>query len=378
MTVLLWSSLTPAQQVALVEGRQVFYDAGCDLLDSDDVFITSLNDEESSDFIAAGSSVDRDIYRTLHGSARLRISRELLWGSQRLRPYHLISSDNINWYRRNLGVFLPTTPEKALGETPAVFEVECFDKLDVLNQPHGESYSLAAGELVIEAMENLISAAGETKFIISQTSAAVTAPANKLFPLSDENTTLEIINALAESIGYRPLFADREGFYRSAPYVSPSDLPRVWTYNADSERSTVSEQRTSVADYYGAANRVIGYNDDISNDIPTIANGGIVELSNAADGPTSIAARGRTITRPIISGTYASTEALTAAVQAALDVEKRVANFVELRVGASAVHGHFDAVRYMDSAIPVDGNFVVTAWSLPLDGSDMSLSLRGV
>jgi len=377
MTVLLWGSLTPAQQVALVEGRQVFYDAGCDVLDSDDVFITSLNDEESSDFIAAGSSVDRGIYRTLHGSARLRISRELLWGSQRLRPYHLISADGVTFYRRNLGVFLPSTPEKALGETPAVFEVECFDKLDVLNQPHGASYSLAAGELVIAAMEALITAAGESKFIINQTSAAVTAPADKLFPLSDESTTLEIVNALAASIGYRALFADREGFYRSRPYVSPENLPRVWTYNANGDRSTVSEQRTSVADYYGAANKIIGYNDDISNDVPTIANGGIVELSNVADGPTSIAARGRTIPR-ILRGTYASTEALTTAVQAALDVEKRVANFVELKVAPSAVHGHFDAVRYMDSEIPVDGSFVVTAWSLPLDGSDMSLSLRGV
>ena len=118
MTVLLWSSLTPTEQVALLEGHSVHYDAGCDLLDSDDVFVEDI----SVDLLPAGSSVSRDIYRTLHGACRLNLSRDVPWGSARLRPYMLVSSDGGTWFRQNLGVYLPSTPERSIGAVPAVYE----------------------------------------------------------------------------------------------------------------------------------------------------------------------------------------------------------------------------------------------------------------
>ena len=374
MTVLLWSSLTPAEQVTLIEGRQVFYDAGCDLLDSDDVLIEDLG----SDFLAAGSSVDRGIFRTLHGSCRLNLAREVAWGSQRLRPYMLVSSDNATWYRLNLGVFLPSTPERRIGEIPATWQVEGFDKLDVLNTPHGVAYSLASGSAVIAAVEALITGAGEAKVGIDQTAVATTSAADRVFPLADETTTLQIVNDLLESIGYRALRVDRDGWFRSIPYLSPTDLPTVWSYSADSVSTTVSESRTSISDYYQAANEIVGVNDDATAAAAPVAGTGLYTLTNQSDGLTSIDGRGGRTIRRIIRGTYASQDALETAVLRVMDAESRVARLFELSVSPNPIHGHSGVVDFVDSSVPVDGRFLVTAWSLPLDGSDMQLSLRGV
>jgi hypothetical protein len=49
-----------------------------------------------------------------------------------------------------------------------------------------------------------------------------------------------------------------------------------------------------------------------------------------------------------------------------------------MSVSPNPIHGHFDVVNLRDDAIPVNGRFVVTDWSLPLSGEDMSLSLRAV
>jgi hypothetical protein len=374
MTVELWSSLTPAEQVALLEGHHVTYDAGCDLLDSDDVFV----DDISADLVAAGSSVGRGIYRTLHGSCRLNLSIELSWGSARLRPYMLVSSDGATWFRQNLGVFLPSTPERQIGEVPPIWSVECFDKLDILaGTPHGSTFTLAAGAAIIPAVEALITGAGEAKVGIDQSAVAEVAPGEVVLPLSDGLTTLQICNELLDGVGYRALRVDREGWYRSIPYVSPVNLPLVWTYNADSASTTVSESRTSISDYYQAANEIVGINDDPANDIPTDGDG-LYTLSNQSDGLTSIDGRGGRTIRRIVRGTYASQEALETAVQRVLDAESRVARLFELSVSPNPVHGHFDVVRFVDSAVPVDGRMLVTDWEMPLDGSDMRLSLRGV
>ena len=373
MTVLLWSSLTPTEQVALLEGHSVHYDAGCDLLDSDDVFVEDI----SADLLPAGSSVSRDIYRTLHGACRLNLSRDVPWGSARLRPYMLVSSDGGTWFRQNLGVYLPSTPERSIGAVPAVYECSAFDKLDILNTSHGSTYAVAAGAAIIPAVEALITGAGEAKVAIDQPAVAVTAPAELVFPLADNVTTLQICNELLESIGYRALRVDREGWFRSIPYLSPTDLPTVWTYNADSASTTVSESRTSISDYYQAANEIVGINDDPANAIPTDG-AGLYTLTNESDGLTSIDGRGGRTIRMIVRGTYASQTALETAVQRVLDAESRVARLFELSVSPNPVHGHFDVVSYVDSTVPVSGRMLVTGWEMPLDGSDMRLSLRGV
>jgi hypothetical protein len=270
-------------------------------------------------------------------------------------------------------------PERMVDAVPPVFAVDCFDKLDLLNQPHGATYSLAAGSNVVDAMVALISdATGDTKISIEPSD--VTNGTERVMSLADDWTTLGIINELADSIGHRALSVDREGVFRSDAYRAPANLGLTWSYSTKSATTTVGEQRSTLADFYQAANWVVGIRDAVEDEIPVDGNG-IHTAINQSDGPTSIDARGGTpvgIRRRIIKGEYANHAALVVAVEAALDSEKRVANYVTASVSPTPVHGHFDVVQFRDDAMPVNGRFLVTDWTLPLDGSDMALSLRGV
>jgi hypothetical protein len=365
------ATLSPAELVALVEADTLSVDAGLELLDSHDVMVADITD----DFVADGSSVERGVYRTVHGTARLNISRELVWGSQRLRPYLLLSSDGDTFYRWDLGVFLPTTPEREVADDPPVWSVDCFDKLDILNTPMGRSYSLDASDNLIAAVVELIEDAGETRINIEPSDAV--AGSARVMSLVDDWTVLTVCNELLASAGYRGLYVDSDGYYRSEPYRLPADLPTTWKYCTSSQTTTVGEQRTATADYYRAANYVVGINDDVEGDVP-VEGAGVYWEDNQADGLTSIEARGGRIIRRVITGKFASQAALVVAVQQALDTEKNVANHVTINVSPTPVHGHFDVVDFRDDDMGAGGRWLVTDWVLPLDGSDMTLSLRGV
>lgn len=373
MVVIEGSTLDADARAALLEGEGLLVDAGLDLLDADDNFI----DDISADLITAGSFIEHRIYRTVHGTCMLRVARELQWGTQRVRPFVLLSNDGETWYRWNEGVFLLPTPQRSVGVTPITYDIEGYDKLQVLDTPHGSTYTVASSATIIPAVEALIVAAGESKIQIDQAAATITAPSDQVYSIVDSWKTLGIINDLLDSIGYRALWVDPDGYYRSEPYRAPSELPTTQRYTADDARATtVGGVRTATADYFGAANVVVGINDDLSVVAPT-EGAGIKTATNQSDGPTSIDGRGGQIIRREIRGAFASQAALVTATERALEEEKLVYTYLDIEVSPNPTHGHFDVVRYTDAEIPVDGRFLVTEWTLPLDGnSRMSLKLR--
>jgi len=362
------STLTATERVALLEADTLWVDAGLDLLDADDNLVEDITD----DFVAAGSSVDRGIYRTIHGTATLNITRDIDWGSQRLRPSLLASADGVSWVRWVLGVFLPQIPRIELGSSPRVYAVTGVDKLDILDTPYGATFKLEAGTNIVSAVESIIEAAGETRHQITQTD--VVAAADRVFPITDQWTSLGIVNNLLGSIGHQAVWCDRFGRYRSDPYQSPSDRSTVWSYSASNQSTTtIGRERAAEADYYRAANVVTGWNTTPGAEVPTP-----YSLTNQADGPTSINARGGRTIRRYITGSYETQVALESAVQAAFDAEKRVAEYVDVATSPNPTHSHFDVVAYTDDELPTSARYLVTEWVLPLDSSDMTLRLRKV
>jgi len=373
VSVTVAADLTAAERTALIEGHGVWVDAGCELLDADDNLLVDI----SADLVADGSSVDWSETNTIHGTCTIVVSRELNWGAHRVRPYMLLSSDGATWYRWDLGVFLLTTPQRRADITPVTYSVAGFDKLDILNTPLGRSFSVAATDPILTVVTTLINAAGEDRVGMDMTAATTTGLA-RVFSIADNWTTLTVVNDLLASIGYFPLWVDRTGVYRSMPYQAPAERATVWPYSTASTTTTVTDDRTLTADFYAAANQIVGVNDDPGQGSVPVEGTGIYTATNAADGPTSIAERGGRITRRVITGSYASQAALVAAVTQELDAEKRVTNLLEMSVSPNPVHGHLDVVAYTDPDLGISGRYLVTGWSLPLDGSDMRLSLRGV
>ena len=364
-------ALTAAELVTLLEGPGFEVDAGLDLLDADENFVADI----SEFLVPSGSFVDRGVYRTLHGSGTLVLSTEIDWGSQRLRPWMSITDGTLTetWY---LGVYLPSTPVRPLGETPITYTVQCFDKLEILNHPYGSSYALASGAVILDAVADLISGAGESKLLVDSDEAATTLASARVWPIDPETSTLSIVNDLLGMIGYRSLWVDRDGYYRASRYVEPSGLAPVWTFSAQSTTTTVGESRMFEADYFSVPNRWVFIRNDPESGLPA-TDDGLYVVTNQSDGATSIDARGRTITR---------VEFVDAATQAALEsqgdrmveADKRLIQRTSITAAPNPVMWHFDAVTYVDSEVPTSDRWLVTDWTLPLDGADMTIELKKV
>ena len=372
MTVTEYTSRTLAELVALIESDGLYVDAQCWLLDDDNSFSQDLTD----DFIPSGSTVELDATRTIHRTCRIGLSRELVWGNARIQPALLLSTDGDDWTRFPLGVFLTTTPNHKITEATPTWDVQGYDLLELLSNPLGASITLAGGDTVLSTVEALVTGAGGTTGF-DQTAAATTAAATTSWSfLEGSETTLTVCNAMLAQIGYEPIWVDRDGTFKSAPYKSPADRASVWSFNTSSSTTTVASERTATADMWRAANEILGINTSPELTTPVIGNG-ITVLTNDADGPTSVAARGRTI-RKIMQGQYVSQAALETAVLQAMNIEKRVATKVQCRVSPNPTLSHNSVVSYRDDAIPVNGSHIVERWSLPLDGGDMTLDLRQV
>lgn len=363
-------SLTAAQVVAIVTDPAVEYNAGLELLDASNVLVSDISEW----LIPSGSSVALGSYQTIHRTCRLSLSYELDWGSARVRPYMTLTSPS-GTFRANLGVFVLSTPSTTAGETPKTWQVEGYDLLEVLDHPHGSSYSVAAGVGYITAATALITAAGLSSAI--STTGEPTLPTSRLWPIDPETSTLNIINALLGSAGFQALYVGPDGLMRSEPYQAPSDRAIEWTYSADDARTIVGPLRTLQADYFEAANKWVFIRNDPEGGAVTEGDG-IYTVTNQSDGVTSVDARGRTITR-VEYRDVATQAALISSGNRTIAADKRVAlELPSLTVAPNPLHGHFDVIWLTDSDLGVSMKCVVRSWSLPFDGSDMTLDLRAV
>lgn len=392
-------TLTAADVAAVIEGDELHVTAGLELLDGDGDLIADISDD------LVGGEIECGNYRTIHRTCRLTVARRLVWASQRVRPYLTLSDAAVRSRllaetgdtlltesggdllteaaaaatveaRFNLGVYLLDTPAENL-EDVDVFEVEGYDLLDVLNQPHGASYRIAAGTAYLTAVSDLITDAGETAPTVDPAEAATTAPSDRVWPLDESTTTLQIINDLLAAVNYRALWVDWDGRFRCTPYASPSTTAAEWTYNADSaSTSIVGETRTRERDFYATPNRWVGVRNDPTDSLP-VDGDGRYETVNQSDGDTSIDARGRTITRTLFLDA-ADQDSLVAQVDAAKEEDMRVNVHRMFTTGPNPLHWHFDVCELVDAAAGPTVNAVWVSWLLPLDGGDMTHETREV
>jgi len=333
--------VTSAAERTVVRAWAPTVDVGCDLWSTDGwTDISEVLDP-------SGSSVELGSYRTIHRMAA---------GGES--------------FDTSLGVFLLSTPTTQAGESPKTFDVEGYDLLELLDQPHGETFVATSGTGYLANARTLVEAAGLTVSFADE-GADRNLPADRVWPLDVQTTTLSIVNDLLAAVGYRGLWVDTEGTARSEPYLSPADRGAEWEYDADDVLTTVGLSRSKTADFFDAPNRLIAVSDDPENPV------GPVTLNNVDDGRTSQNARGRVIPT-VVRFEAADLAGLTSQANETFDVLSRVADEFTVTVGPNPFHGHMDVVLYQDTGLDVSARCLVRQWSLPLDGSDMQLDLRAV
>ena len=367
-------ALTSTQITDLIEASTLTVEAGCEVVNAAETEVDDVSDVLQ----AEGSVVERGNYRNIHGLTRLRFTEQLEWGSERVRPFMTLSAGGVS-ARFDLGTYLLTIPHEPIGESPATFEVEGFDKGLLLDQPIGETYYIQAGSGYTFWVEEVLRAAGVpvAQQVIDQSAIAKVLPQDRTWLMSEENTYRRVLADLCDAINYRAVWFDWAGRARVEPYESPANRAEEWTYDAQSASTILGEVRDEHADYTDAPNKwVFAVNDPLET-FP-VEGDGLYIVENQSDGPTSIDARGRTImARPVpITIDAADHDSLVARAAQQVDRDKRLYRDFRFSTGPNPLHWHFDVCRLVDSDTGLDMKLAWRSWVLPLDGSDQTHEAR--
>lgn len=326
----------------------------------------------------AGGSVERQSYATLHGTARLRVTRTIDWGGDLLRPYVVVGDGGSLSARFNLGVYHPTTPDWPLEESPPTFDVEGYDILLRLNQPVGDAFSITAGQGYLDTVEQILMARGYTQYVIDWTKASTVAPTSRVWAFTDNVTWLSVVNDLLGSIGYAGIWSDWDGRLRVEQYVNPVERGVEWTYSDDAATTMMSTRRTVSYDYFSAPNRWVIYQSNVVEGATPVEGAGIYTYTNESTGDTSVTARRGLIITHTEGVDVADQGSLIARAQSIISVDMSIPTTISIETAPNPLHWHFDRLMIADSgSIPV-ADVMCTQWSLPLppDSGDMVQSWK--
>lgn len=366
-------SFTAAQITGLLLGERLSITPGCELLTSS----LAVSADISSDLQAC--TVDRNMAATVHGTCKLALSRALTWGVDLVRPYVLLGNGLIT-ARFNLGVFALTSPERVIGASPETYDVSGWDRLYLLDRPVADTYTVTAGTGYLAAVRTAISNAGLTGVSLDGTSEGKTLPVDKTWPLVDTTgagtpaTWLRVVNDLLGDVGYRGLWADENGLFRSDPYVNPTSRAPEFSLTASGTTSIVGVTRTEVADVWATPNRWVFVQQNVAAGSAAPSSGaGIYQVDNVSNGITSQNSRGLI---------WAKVLRIDAADQASLQTQGDIVvasdtrNHSVLKVtsGPFPAAGHFDVFTYTDPSYNSGTPVKVQAanWSQDLFGADTS------
>ncbi len=368
-------SLTEAQVRDVLTGSQVNVTAGCEVLIGSPTDPASYWLDISEDL--EGGEVRRSNYAEVHGGCVIRLARALAWGRDRIRLYMTLTNGTVA-ARFNLGVYVLTTPDVTLGETPVGYEVEGMDLLYLLqNTDPGDTYTITSGTNVQTAINAALAAAniGQASIAAVGLSAYVTpqtfvwAPTTEGFP-----SWLRIINDLLTMVGYRGLWADETGNFVSSLYQTPVSRPVEWTFDtADAVADLVAPDRTMQEDLWSAPNwwRFVMQN---SLTQPVEGNG-VYTVQNVNEGPSSQASLGRVV-RHMEHLTALDHIALVAQGDRIVSETTAHARRFELNVDPLPIAGHFDIVDLND--VVGSHKCQVVDWTLPLDGTPGAWTLEAL
>jgi hypothetical protein len=361
-------SLTLEDVIYLIqESDAPKYSLGCELLDLNLAVMSDI-----TEWVAAEGSVTRNSFATIHATCSLRVSTPLDWGQAIVRPYVTLSDGDLSaaFY---LGAYFAYSPEKGTETNPIVYEVEGYDILTILNDLVGESYAVAEGDAYLTRVEEILVERGLTQYNIDPEGASKVLPSAKTWSIEEDVTWLTIVNELLNAIGYQGIWSDWEGRIQCVPYENPRDRASEWHYDVDPLSSMLSPNRVDAKDFFDAPNRWVAVRTNNVDGPAPVEGDGIYTYVNQSLGPTSVDARGRTITAPIIRADVADQDGLVAVASTRIDADMRIGRTLSLSTFPNPLHWHFDRISISDpllDAVILEAQ--ATSWTFDLGGGDMN------
>jgi hypothetical protein len=362
------ADLTTADVVGLIQDAPgLILGGGAELLSQD---LTVLEDI-TADLL--GGSVSRSSYANLHGSAALTLSRELNWGRAIVRPYMTLS-DGVTTARFNLGAYFTAVPQTEFGGDPVLHAVGCFDLLHALSSPVGEAYSVPAGATILAEVANILEQQGFTRYAIDQARGDATMPSARVWPIEDDAKWLTIVNDLLSYVGYAGIWSDWDGVLRCQPYLNPRDRSPEWYYDTSSSTSMLDVKRVRKRDMFDAPNRWVAVRQSNTDGPAPVEGNGVYTYVNEREGDTSVEARGRVITAPVLRVDAVDHDALVAAAWRTIDADMRRETTLEVATAVNPLHWHFDRAFLNDPELGGFMDVLCTQWTLQLPPSTENMT----
>jgi hypothetical protein len=332
--------------------------------------VTSLGRLDISDDLVGGGvdwSGDQDVHR----SCQIGLTRELAWGRDQVALF-MVGTDPASTLsaRFDVGVFVLSTPQQKVGETPATFDVTGEDRLALLARPRSDVTTVTAGTGYLAAAKALIDAAatgGVVRFDGTAQDKVLPVDGDMSWRLteSEQPTTLRIVNEILDAVGYGHVWCDAAGDFRASPLAPDATRPVELAFDADDPVQTiVGLERTVTFDAWHAFNAWRFIASGLSFP-PEEGNGMYTPPVYQSGGPSSIDALGLTNTR-VEYLQAVDQAALVAQGDAIVAADKRVAWQLDMTSYPFPLAGHRDVVTYADSKLGGLRKLVGKSWHLDL------------
>jgi hypothetical protein len=374
-------ALTTAQVLAILNGDTLQVEAGLELLTTDLQVVADI----SSDL--QGGKITRSMVADIHGTCRLTIDRELVWGVDLVRPYQILTAGGLS-ARWNLGVYVLTTPERTVDTSTTSYDVAGYDRLQLLTREVGEAYTVPAGTDYYTALTQAFTDAGLSGVDIDGVAQDYLVPADRVWSLvakstnPDQTTTpatwLRVINDLLLAINFRPVWADENGRYRCQQYAAPATRAPEFTFDADATATLLGESRTVVQDVWAVPNKWVFRQSNRPAGAPAPTEGdGIYTVQNDVDGATSVTSRG--LTWPSVIDFEAASQAVLVDLgNRRVTADLQVAQTFKVSTGPFPAAGHADVFTYRDVTAGADLKVQALTWAQDLSGDDTTWTWEAI
>lgn len=334
--------------------------------------------------IGSSASLAWSLYAAVKGGGKVRVADlakaregqmrigELDLESVRLRPVCVIAG----LPEIPLSVFLITSAVEEWSATGRVWALELLDRCTVPDQDKTEeSYAVAAGTVILEAVADVLASAGEHFDVDASVSTALAAP--MVWPAGTSKLT--IVNEMLDAAAYSALWVDGAGIFQATPYVVPANrsvlyevlrMPRMLV---DGEQSIYEPEWQRDRDAYSVPNKVVAVQSATGEDAEALI--GVWTNEDPAS-PFSYPVRGRWITT--VLDNVDVPEGTEESIIAFLEAKARQTLIAASSVQAQVQVRHLpvplrvsDVLRFASTPAGVDARHVVTR--IELEAHDLGL-----
>lgn len=155
-------------------------------------------------------------------------------------------------YEFPLGVFMISSPTRAISKQQIIRAVECYDTSLVLKEDKFDSrYRIVKGTNYVTAIVQILNSAGIRKINIPY--ADYTIKIDKEFEIG--TSKLEAVNSLLDEINYTSIWVDEMGNFTSNPYVLPNDREVEYAYRNDDMSIILPDTAQEEIDLFSIPNK---------------------------------------------------------------------------------------------------------------------------